>query len=81
MNLSTSPLSDVTTLAFIGFGEAVQAFVRRWQETSAEFGETAGNVDWQQFIGIKDLPSGSKGYGLRADAILAALAEKGADNG
>ena len=43
--------------------------------------ETAGNVDWQQFIGIKDLPSGSKGYGLRADAILAALAEKGADNG
>ena len=81
MNSSTTPLSDVTTLAFIGFGEAVQAFVRRWQETSAEFAETAGNVDWPQFIGIKDLPSGSKGYGLRADAILAALAEKGADNG
>ena len=45
MDSSTTPLSDVTTLAFIGFGEAVQAFVQRWQETSAEFGETAGNVD------------------------------------
>ena len=81
MNSSTTPLSDVTTLAFIGFGEAAQAFVRRWQETSAEFGEPAGNVDWQQFTGIKELPSSFKDYGLRADAILAALAEKGADNG
>ena len=81
MNSSATPLSDVATLAFIGFGEAVQAFIRRWQETSAEFGETAGNVDWQQFMDIKDLPSGPKNYGLRADAILAALAEKGADNG
>ena len=74
MNSSTTPLSDVATLTFIGFGEAAQAFVQRWQETNAEFGETAGNVDWQQFIGVKD-------YGLQADAILAALAEKGADNG
>tara|TARA_E500000331_G_scaffold312601_1_gene320663 strand:+ start:273 stop:410 length:138 start_codon:yes stop_codon:yes gene_type:complete len=45
MNSLTTPLSDVATLTFIGFGEAVQAFVQRWQETSAEFGETAGNVD------------------------------------
>ena len=81
MNSSTTPLSDVTSLAFIGYGEAAQAFVQRWQETSAKLGETAGNVDWQQFIGIKHLPSGPKDYGLWAGAILAALAKKGADNG
>ena len=43
MNSLTTPLSDVTTLAFIGYGEAAQAFVQRWQETSANLGKTAGN--------------------------------------
>ena len=42
---------------------------------------TAGTVDWQQLIGVMDLSPGPNDYGLRADAILARLADEGDDNG
>ena len=60
---------------------ATKTLAHRWERIGADSVETASAVDWQQYIGIKDLPPGPEYYDFRVDKTLAALAENLADNG